>query len=146
MRTPPQRLAAVLLAVAVGSGLVACSSDDSSSASTCKALQDVAASLRAFGDLNVVDEGASGIESAVDDVRSAVQQARDDASDQFADDFDALDSAIADLQSAVSDGRGDQSVGEWLSALGDDAGAVADAGRQLRDDAESELSDCDLSG
>jgi hypothetical protein len=145
MSSPTQRIAATLVAVAAGAGLVACSSDDAS-ASTCQALQNVTASLRAFGDVSVLEQGPSGVEDAVDNVRSAVRQAKDDASDQFAGDLDDLDAAIGKLRSAVSDGRGDQSVSDWLSALGDDAGAVVDAGQQLRDDASKELGDCDLSG
>jgi uncharacterized phage infection (PIP) family protein YhgE len=127
--------------------LAACGSDgsSSSSASTCTALQGVASSVRDLKNVDLVAEGASGLDQALEKVQAAWDTAKQDASDQFGADLDALESAVKDFRSTLKDGRGDASMGDWVQQLGDGVGAIGDAYQQLSDDVSKELSDCDLS-
>ena len=85
------------------------------------------------------------MKSALDEVKSAAQDAKKEASKQFSSDIDSLEKSIQTFGDDVSNGKGSQSIVDWLSQLGEDISAIGTAYDQLSTSAETELSDCDLS-
>ena len=61
-------------------------------------------SITALTDVDVVASGTSGLQAAVDDLRTSLQALRSSASDVAADEVTAVQSALDDLQTAISDG------------------------------------------
>ena len=108
------------LAGAMGLCAVACSDDDQSAQERyCEAGASLESSVNELLNLDVIAEGTSGMETAVDAVEEDVDELRDSATDAAADDVDALSNALSDLGDALS-----AAGGELTS---DNATAVVDA-------------------
>ena len=97
------------LAGAVALSAAACSDDDDKSAQEryCEAGASLESSVNALSNVDVIAEGANGVETAVDGVKDDVNELRDSATDAAADEVDALNDALGDL-------------GDALGAAGDD--------------------------
>lgn len=145
MTTFVRRAVAVVAIVGSATGFAACSSDSSSSASTCTALQNLAQSVRDLGNVNVASGGEQGLQDAVSSVQDAFTTAKKDASDQFGSELDALESSVKQLGDDVKAGKGSGSIADWVSTLSDDLSAINDASSNLSAKVKSELGDCDLS-
>ena len=140
---PPSRiarpiglLAAAGLAMAVVAG---CGDDDEKSAQEtyCEAGESLEASVTALASLDLVAEGTDGLESAIGDVESDVNELSDSATDAAADDVAALEQSVDDLDSALSD-LGGQITSENATAVGTAVQAVGAAAQGVY----ATVSDC----
>lgn len=112
--------------------LAACGDDESAQDRYCAAGEELGSSLGALTDLDLIAEGTSGLESAVQQVQDDVSELRDAATDATSDDVDALNDAIGTLESASSDLGGDltsenaAAVSTAIQGVASAAGAVFD--------------------
>lgn len=129
----------VAAALAVGLSLVACGSDDDQSAQEkyCEAGQSLESSAAALFDLDLIAQGTSGLQDAVDAVEKDVDALRDSATEAAADEVDALQQSVKDLDKALSDVSGDIST-DNIAALQTAVQSVATAFQGLT----STLTDC----
>jgi hypothetical protein len=126
-------------ALAAGLSLAACSSDDDQSAQEkyCEAGQSLESSAAALLNLDLIAQGTSGLEDAVDAVEEDLDALQDSATEAAADEVDALEQSVKDLDSALSDVGGDIST-ENVAALETAVQAVATATKGLA----NTLTDC----
>ena len=130
-------LVAAPLAVAGLVALGGCSDDESAQDQYCEAGENLESSVDTLLNLDVVAEGANGVESAVQAVANDAQKMSDTASEAASDDVEALDDALSQLESSLS------AVGEELTT--DNARTVLDAIDAVRTAATgvySTLTDC----
>ncbi len=139
-----RRLAVALLAITL---VAAACGDDNEEAepSTCSALQGLSSSVQSLLSLDVISEGTSGLESALDDVEKSFEQVKADSGDQFG-------SEANDLQTAIDDGLDTLTSLPDSDSIGDAAGSVSEAFDNVQTawdalltKAQGELTDCDLS-
>jgi hypothetical protein len=126
-------VATVLGAVA----LTGCGSDESAQEKYCDAGESVRSSLASLTDLDLIAEGTDGLNSAVGDVRSDLNELSDAATDAAADEVDTLEDAVEGLEQAISDLSGGVST--------DDAAALGTAIQGIGTAAEAvfgTLTDC----
>jgi hypothetical protein len=99
----PVRL--MLMAGLAIAAIAGCGDDDEKSAQEkyCEAGASLEASVEALLDLDLVAEGTDGLESALGEVESNVNDLRDAATDAAADDVTALEQSVDGLEGAVSD-------------------------------------------
>jgi archaellum component FlaC len=139
--TQPGRRRRWIFAAALvgGLSLAACGSDDDQSAQEkyCEAGQSLESSAAALLDLDLITQGTSGLEDAVDEVEKDVDALRDSATEAAADEVDALEQSVKDLDSALSDVSGDIST-DNVAALQTAVQSVATAFQGLN----STLTDC----
>ena len=139
-----RRFAAVLLALTLVA--VACSDDsDEAAPSTCTALQDLSGSVQSLLSLDVISEGTSGLESALDDVEKNLDQLKSDAGDQFGSEVDDLETAVNDGLDTLTSLGDSESISDGADSVSTAFDNVNSAWDALQTTAESELSDCDLS-
>jgi archaellum component FlaC len=126
-------------ALAAGLLLAACGSDDDQSAQEkyCEAGQSLQSSTAALFDLDLIAQGTSGLEDAVNAVEKDVDALQDSATEAAADEVDALEQSVKDLDSALSDVSGDISA-DNVAALETAVQSVATAAQGLT----STLTDC----
>jgi hypothetical protein len=129
----------IALAGAVALGMAACSDDDDQSAQEkyCEAGASLESSVNALLNVDVVAEGANGVEAAADTVKNDADELSDSASDAAADDVDALEDALSSLGDALSD-AGDDLTSDNASAVVAAVGAVQTAASAVY----ATLSDC----
>jgi hypothetical protein len=94
-----------LMAGIVIVAIAGCGDDDDKSAQEkyCDAASSLDTSVEALLDLDLVAEGANGLESALGDVESSVNELRDTATDATIDEVDELQRSVDGLEGAVSD-------------------------------------------
>jgi hypothetical protein len=126
-------------ALAAGLSLAACGSDDAQSAQEkyCEAGQSLESSTAALFDLDLIAQGTSGLEDAIDAVEKDVNALVDSASEAAADEADALAQSVKDLDRALSDVSGDISA-DNVAALQTAVQSVATAFQDL----SSTLTNC----
>ena len=127
------------LAGAMALCAVACSDDDDQSAQEryCEAGASLESSVNELLNLDVIAEGTSGVETAVDAVEEDVDELRDSATDAAADEVDALSNALSDLGDALS-AAGGELTSDNATAVVDAIGAVQAAAT----DVYATLTDC----
>lgn len=127
------------LAGAMALCAVACSDDDDQSAQEryCEAGASLESSVNELLNLDVIAEGTSGVETAVDAVEEDVDELRDSATDAAADEVDALSNALSDLGDALS-AAGGELTSDNATAVVDAIGAVQAAST----DVYATLTDC----
>jgi hypothetical protein len=141
---PMRRCVAGVVAVLVGAGLAACSSDtdtgssaasgqeSGSSSDVCASAESFRTSLTGLREVDVVQEGTGALEAAWATVQDDWAKLADDARGQYADEVDGVQSAADGVQSAVDAAQDDasaQSLGNAATAVGvflQDASAFAD--------------------
>lgn len=131
----PLRVAAIAALVGVTT-LAACGDDESAQDRYCEAGDDLESSIAALVGLDLLAEGTSGLEGAVDDVRADVEEMRESADDAVADDVAALDESIDDLNDAlgaVGDDLSEANVDAFVAAIGDVQAAFGAVGDTLAD-------------
>jgi outer membrane murein-binding lipoprotein Lpp len=117
-----RRVAQLALGAVLGVALLAgCGDDDSGDEPSaqeqyCEAGDSLESSVSALVDLDLVAEGTSGLESAVDAVKADLDELRSTASEAAAEEIDALEQSVDDLGTAASDLGGEIST-ENASAL-----------------------------
>lgn len=147
-----QRIAAGLLAVALGTGLAACStsgtgrssapSSAASSPSTgsapsarpalCDSLDALRASVQQLGNVNVTAAGLSGFQDAWQAVKTDLQQVATDAQAQYAPQVDKVKADTDAVGSAADAARADptttslSAVRDAVHTLADDVGHLVD--------------------
>ena len=87
-------------------GLAACSSDDDDESAQdryCEAGESLRSSLEALTNVDLVAEGTSGLETAVEAVSDDVDTLQDTATDAAEGDVEALNEALDGLESSLSD-------------------------------------------
>ena len=128
--------AVMLVAAVVAAG---CGSDDDESAQDryCAAGASFESSLDELAGLDLVAEGTDGLNAAVDQVQSDLDDLRDSASDAAADEVSALEEAVDDLTDAISTLGGDL-TSDNASAVGTAIDNVSAAAQSVLDT----LSDC----
>jgi hypothetical protein len=128
------------VAVVLGVGLPACSSDAGagssaaapSSADVCASADALRGSLTALGQVPVVQEGTDALAAAWTAVEEDWAQLADDASTQYAEDVDGVQAAADAVRSALDEAQGQpsaQTLGAAAAAVGvflQGAGALAD--------------------
>ena len=129
----------LVLAGAVALGAAACSDDDDKSAQEryCEAGVSLESSVNALSNVDVIAEGANGVETAVDAVEDDVNELRDSATDAAADEVDALNDALGDLGDALG-AAGDDLTSDNATAVVDAIGALQTAANGVY----ATLSDC----
>ncbi len=128
--------AVMLVAAVVAAG---CGSDDDESAQDryCAAGESFESSLDELAGLDLVAEGTDGLNAAVDQVQSNLDDLRDSASDAAADEVGALEQAVDDLNESISTLGGDL-TSDNASAVGTAIDNVSAAAQSVLDT----LSDC----
>ena len=128
--------AVMLVAAVVAAG---CGSDDDESAQDryCAAGESFESSLDELAGLDLVAEGTDGLNAAVDQVQSNLDDLRDSASDAAADEVGALDQAVDGLTDAISTLGGDL-TSDNATAVGTAIDNVSAAAQSVLDT----LSDC----
>ena len=118
----------IVLADAVALGAAACSDDDDKSAQEryCEAGASLESSVNALSNVDVIAEGANGMETAVDAVEDDANELRDSATDAAADEVDALNDALGDLGDALG-AAGDDLTSDNATAVVDAIGGVQTA-------------------
>ena len=128
----------IALAGAVALGAAACSDDDQSAQERyCEAGASLESSVNALLNVDVIAEGANGVESAVDAVKDDADELGDSATDAAADEADALDDALSDLGDALG-AAGDDLTSDNAAAVVDAISAVQSAATGVY----ATLSDC----
>ncbi|MDH3226550.1 MAG: hypothetical protein OEM67_05615, partial [Thermoleophilia bacterium] len=87
--------------------VAACDDDDDSATTSaeeafCADADSLQAGVSALADLDVVAEGTNGIESAVSDVETDLQNLKESGTEVGGDELDALESSVQDLEDALS--------------------------------------------
>jgi phosphoenolpyruvate-protein kinase (PTS system EI component) len=95
-----RRTSALLVAVALCAGLALSACGDDSS-SLCKDVDSLKSSVKALGEVDVVENGTSELRSALDDVKSDTQALADEAKKDFGPEVDALQQALSTLDTAL---------------------------------------------
>ena len=146
MRTHRAVALIAVVALSLGTGLTACASDDSESASTCEAMQQLSASVEGLFSLDLVSEGTNGLQTRVDDIGEAWQDVQDTAEGQFGPELATFQEALNQFGSTLTSAAdGDTSISDTIPQLQDDVTALRQAWDGLTSAVDSELSDCDLS-
>lgn len=101
MTTP--RLTAALATLALTASLVAGCADDGETAAVCDDVDALRASVSSLEDLNVREGGdtLSDLSGVLDKIRSDVRELADDASTEYADEVDAVQTAANALGASV---------------------------------------------
>jgi len=133
-RRHPRWFAAAAVVAVV---LVGCGDDESAQDAYCEAGESLGSSVTALTDLDLISEGTSGLEAALDDVEADLGELSDSAADAAADEVDALEQAVDGLGTAISDLGGEISA-DNLGALQTAVQAIGSAVQGLADT----LSDC----
>jgi hypothetical protein len=129
-----------VVAVFVGAGLAACSSDPGtessaatpSTADVCTSVDALRGSLTALGQVRVVQDGTAALADAWTTVTEAWTRLSDDASAEYADEVAGVQAAADTVQSALDSAQAEpsaQALGDAAAAVGvflQDAGALAD--------------------
>jgi len=123
---------AVIGAALAVAPLAGCGSDDDASAQDqyCEAGESLEASVSALGDLDLVAEGTSGLETALDAIDQDVNTLQDTASDASEDEVSAVKESVDDLESALSDLTG-EITSDNVSALSTAVQSVAESAQAL---------------
>ena len=103
----------------------------------CEAGASLRESVASLTSLDLVAEGTSGLETAIDSVKGDLGQLRDAAGESSATEVDAFEGSVDELEGAFSDLGGDISV--------ENASAVAAAVQSVASSAQAvyeTLSDC----
>ncbi len=102
----------ISLSVMLALSVAACDDDDEPSAEEafCSDAAALETSVTSLADLDVVAEGTDGIEAAVGDVQSDLQDLSDSGSEVAADEIDALDDSLSGLEDSLN------AAGENLTA------------------------------
>ena len=128
------------LAGAVALSAAACSDDDDDKSAQeryCEAGASLESSVNALSNVDVIAEGANGVDTAVDGVKDDVNELRDSATDAAADEVDALNDALSDLGDALG-AAGDDLTSDNATDVVDAIGAVQTAANGVY----ATLSDC----
>jgi hypothetical protein len=123
--------AAVIATLVLSTGAAACGGDDDDSASEPSLCADADALKSAIGeldDVNVVENGTSELESALQGLRDDANTLMDSARDEFGPDVETLEGALRNLGSAITEVPSDgvQPVQDALRDVEDAASTLAD--------------------
>lgn len=137
---------AAVLTLAVGTGLAACSSGSdsgtpaasaaasSSGADVCDSAGDLRTSLAALGDVEVVQEGTSGLEAAWTTVQDDWEQFADAARAEYGDQVDGVQAEADAVGQAVDAAQASPSAGT-LGTAATAVGAFVRSAGDLVDEA-----------
>jgi hypothetical protein len=118
-------------------GLAACGDDDESQATAeqnlCASLSSFSAAVVGLQGLDVQTASQDDYEDAVQQIRDAWNDVRQDAKDVVDADAAALDAAREDLESAVDDAPEDVPVADAVAALEPQVDEIAQSWRELYD-------------
>jgi hypothetical protein len=125
--------ATALLAMAVVSGCGGDDDDDSASPSICSEADDLKSSLDDLKNVDIVENGVSSLDAALDEVKSDATALSESAKSEFGPEVQSLEDALSSLGSAIT------SVGSnGLQPVSDAVSAVEDSATKLVDDVQSE--------
>lgn len=130
---PVKRFGLIALALGVGLVLAACGSSGAVPPTYCENLNSLKGSVKAVGDVNVVESGTSGLQSALTQVKNDAAAVQESAGEEFATQTSQLKSSVDQLTSTAGDLKSSPST-TGLAQLKTDAAAV---GASMKDLAES---------
>lgn len=123
-----RKLLVMVLALGMGGVGVACSSNGATN--VCDQRAAVERSFQNLSQVNVVTDGTDALRSAVDDVKTQVDELAKVAKDQFGDQIQAMRTALGDLGSAIASlpqaGSLSEASANFASPLSEVSAAVDD--------------------
>jgi hypothetical protein len=127
-----RQAAAVFTALLLAGAATACSDDSSNgesqsttstTASVCDQRTAVSDAVDELKNVNVIEDGTSSLEPAIDDVKQAVDALGESAESEIQPEVDAVKSSLSELESAIGDvaSNGLQPVATAAAATGEAA-------------------------
>jgi outer membrane murein-binding lipoprotein Lpp len=95
------RAASLVALVSIAIALAACSSSGDKSDSLCSDVNSLQSSVQQLKDVDVVKNGTSALQSALDKVKQSAAKVHDSAKSEFKSQTDALQTAITSLTTAL---------------------------------------------